>query len=384
MMRLIKPGFRFNLIGQSRVVFVICALCVLASWILVFTKGINFGIDFRGGTEVLIGFKAPVELTELRGHVANLGLEQPEVVGYGMADSGRYLIRSRTHSVLTDNEKVTIKSAVVAQLGEPVLWDDSDESGEEIRVRFNNEVPADTYKKILASVGFSSTTITPQTDSANPVMILNLGGVRARVNETMSKAYGDKFVGIERLESVGSAVGEQMRTQGTMAVLYSLIALLLYISFRFDLRYSPGAVIALFHDVSLALGVFSILNLEFNLAIVAAFLTIVGYSLNDTIVIYDRVRERLREGMSGDLQEAINTAASETLSRTIITSVTTFLAVLALLLFGGGSLTAFSVAMMCGVICGTISTLYVACPCVLFMDKLLKKRAASQPVQKAA
>ena len=141
----------------------------------------------------------------------------------------------------------------------------------------------------------------------------------------MKKTYGDEFVGADKFESVGSAVGAQMRNQGILSVIYALIGILLYVSFRFDLRYSPGAVLALVHDVSITIGVFSLLGLEFNLPIIAALLAIVGYSLNDTIVVYDRIKLKL--GLGDTLVDSINISVSDCLSRTVLTSVTTFLAV---------------------------------------------------------
>jgi len=201
-------------------------------------------------------------------------------------------------------------------------------------------------------------------------------GVREQINKAMTAAYADAYKGIDRLESVGSAVGKQMRNQGALAVLYALLAILLYISFRFDLRYSPGAVLALVHDVSITLGIFSLTGMEFNLPIIAALLAIVGYSLNDTIVVYDRIRESIDMGLGKTLVENINISISDCLSRTVLTSVTTFVAVLSIYLFGGGIIQNFAFAMLIGVVVGTYSSMYIASPVVLAMDSYLSQRRA--------
>ena len=160
-----------------------------------------------------------------------------------------------------------------------------------------------------------------------------------------------------------------------LSVIYALLGILLYVSFRFDLRYSPGAVLALVHDVSITIGIFCLFGLEFNLPIIAALLAIVGYSLNDTIVVYDRIRESLSLGLGKDLIDNINISVSDCLSRTVLTSVTTFLAVLSIYVFGGGIIQNFALAMLIGVVIGTYSSIYIASPAVVFMDSYLKNRA---------
>ena len=375
MMYLIKPGFYVNLMGQAKKVAVIAGILVLASWLLVFTKGLNFGIDFAGGTEALVQFKqGQVDVAELRKIAEETGLDTPEVVNYGLSDDGYYLIRSRSHGVLTDESKVKIKSAIVAEMGEPSLWDDSDETGEEIRVQYKETKDKEKFVEILKNLGYDEAAVSTQSEGTNPVLLLNLGGVKAQINKDLKAKYGEKYIGIIRLESVGSAVGQQLRNQGILAVLYAMIAILVYVGLRFDLRYAPGAVVALFHDVSLPLGVFCIFNVQFDLTVVAALLAIVGYSLNDTIVISERIREMLKLGEGKDLADTINRSLCQTLTRTAITSITTFLAVIALFVWGGGSLHGFSLTMLLGIVFGTFSSLYIASPAVLVMDGILKKR----------
>ncbi len=383
-MEFFKPGTRFRFLSVVKPLVTTSVILVLISWGLVATKGLNFGIDFAGGTEALLAFKKTVDVAELREAVTETGLELPEVVTYGIVDEGRYFIRSRTQSLLTEADKTKIKAAVVSKLGEPMVWDASDEAGEEIRLRFKEAPKAEDLQEALKTAGFADGTVGQQTTGNNPIYILRLPGVRDRIIGAMKSKYKEDFVGIDRLESVGSAVGKQMRNQGVLSVIYALIGILLYISFRFDLRYSPGAVLALVHDVSITIGIFSLFGLEFNLPIIAALLAIVGYSLNDTIVVYDRIRESLRLGIGDTMTDSINISISDCLSRTVLTSVTTFLAVLSIYLFGGGIIENFALAMLIGVVVGTYSSIYVASPAVLGMDTYLKTRAEDQAAAERA
>jgi preprotein translocase subunit SecF len=185
-------------------------------------------------------------------------------------------------------------------------------------------------------------------------------------------------------DAVGPKVGADLRTQGFVAVVVTLALILVYVGFRFDIAFAPGAVLALIHDVSLTAGVFVLIGLEFNLAIVGALLTIVGYSLNDTIVIYDRIRENMQRYRRKELPELINTSINETFSRTIATSLTTLIAISPFLVFGGpiaealfpdlpsagDVIWAFSFAMLIGIIFGTYSTIYIASPALIFMQQI--------------
>jgi preprotein translocase subunit SecF len=170
-----------------------------------------------------------------------------------------------------------------------------------------------------------------------------------------------------RVETVGPKVGGELIEAGIVAVLLALSAMLLYIWFRFEWQFGVGAVVALTHDVVLTIGIFALLGLEFNLSTVAAILTIAGYSINDTVVVYDRVRENLRKYKSMDLDALLNLSINDTLSRTLLTSVTTLLALLALFLFGGEVIKGFSFAMIWGVIVGTYSSIWIAVPLLIYM-----------------
>ncbi|MEE2757312.1 MAG: protein translocase subunit SecF [Myxococcota bacterium] len=374
-MEFFKPGTRYNFLSIAKPLVSMSIILVLASWTLVATKGLNFGIDFAGGTEALLNFKAPTDLPKLREEIGKTGLEMPEVVTYGHSDQGKYFVRSRSQSLLSAAEKAKLKATLTEKIGEPIVYKDDDETGEEVRVKFAEKPKAGALKEALTAAGFPTGTVNVHADAMNPEYRLGLPSLRDRLVEAMKAKYGDAFVGADKFESVGSAVGAQMRNQGILSVIYALLGILLYVSFRFDLRYSPGAVLALVHDVSITIGVFSLFGLEFNLPIIAALLAIVGYSLNDTIVVYDRIRETLRLGLGDTLLDGINISVSDCLSRTVLTSVTTFLAVLSIFIYGGGIIQNFALAMLIGVVIGTYSSIYIASPAVVGMDNYLKTRA---------
>jgi len=185
--------------------------------------------------------------------------------------------------------------------------------------------------------------------------------------QVIKNSFSDKLVEYRRTEFVGPKVGDELVKAGIIAVIFSLIGILLYIWLRFKWNFAIGAIIALIHDVILTLGFFSILQLEFNLATVAAVLTIAGYSINDTVVIYDRIRETMRKYKQITFDEIINLSLNGTLSRTLMTSLTTLLALTALFIFGGVVISSFIIALIWGVIIGTYSSLYVASPLLIFL-----------------
>lgn len=277
------------------------------------------------------------------------------------------------------------KEAILKALGSATikLWDTSDESGERVRVQFYQRPGTAVLKKATERAQIVGATVSAENETRSPVFAISADdSVRlknALLTALKAKSSDAKLlsrVEVPRFEKVGATAGQQLRNKGILAVIYALIFILLYVALRFDPRYSPGAIFALLHDVSLTLGVFCLTGREFNLPIIAALLAIVGYSLNDTIVVYDRIRENQDEAKAGDtLRGIINVSINDCLSRTILTSVTTFLAVFAIQSYGGGIIENFAFAMLIGVVAGTYSSIYIASPLVLAMDNYLERRA---------
>ena len=262
---------------------IVSILLITASILLLVFKGLNFGIDFKGGTLIeLRSSDNKINISSLRDSLKNMNLGDVSVKNFG-------------------NEK-------------------------DFLIKFENN----TQKNIIE-----------------------------KIKITLENSFGNSF-NFRRVENVGPKVSGELLKSGIIAISVSLAVMLFYIWIRFEWQFSLGAILALFHDVLVTLGIFSLFSLEINLSIIAAVLTIVGYSMNDTVVIYDRVRENLRKYADIKIFELTNISINETLSRTIITSVTTLLALLAIYFFGGEILKGFSLAMILGVVFGTYSSIYIA------------------------
>ncbi|MDH2242265.1 protein translocase subunit SecF [Pseudomonas sp. GD03909] len=271
-----------NFMGVRHLAFALTVLLTVASLASVVVKGLNFGLDFTGGTLIELGYERPVELEQVRGQLVSSGFSDAVVQSFGAT---------------TD-----------------------------VLVRMPGDDP-------------------------------QLG---ERVAEALRGADSGNSVSVKRVEFVGPAVGEELRDQGGLGMLLALGGILVYVAFRFQWKFGFGAVLSLFHDVILVLGVFSFFQISFDLTVLAAVLAVIGYSLNDTIVIFDRIRENFRLLRKAELLENINISTTQTLLRTLATSVSTLLAVGSLMVFGGENLWGFSLALLIGVGAGTYSSVYVA------------------------
>jgi len=305
-MRIIKDT-NIDFMSKTFIASCISALLILVGAVSLITNGgPKLSIDFKGGTLVAVNFTEPVDINK---------------------------IRSSLSSVSIDGQNFDFSKEEIKHFG--------DESNIAIRIAsIENEPPR----------------------FAN------------RVSESLASIYpdllpSDKSDFILSIDKVGPKVGAELSSDAVLAILYALGFILIYISIRFEFKYAIGAIAALTHDVLITLGVFSILGYEISLAVIAAFLTIVGYSLNDTIVIFDRVRENVKSLKGSSMEAVINQSINDSLSRTIVTSLTTFLVVLILFLVGGEVIHTFSFAMIVGVVIGTYSSIFVASPIVIKMDK---------------
>ena len=299
-LKLVKTGTDIKFMKIKRLTLLVSSFLFLLSLISIFTKGLNLGIDFTGGSLIEVRFEEKISLNNLRSEMNNL------------------------------------------DLGEIQLQTIGEENDVVIRVQDKNN-DAITQTKTI---------------------------------EVIKNSLKDKSVEYRRTEFVGPKVGGELVNAGIIAVIFSLIGILFYIWLRFQWNFAIGAIIALIHDVILTLGFFSVLQLEFNLATVAAVLTIAGYSINDTVVIYDRIRETMRKYKQITFDEIINLALNGTLSRTLMTSLTTLLALTALFIFGGVVISSFIIALIWGVFIGTYSSLYVASPLLIFLKT--DKRVSEQ------
>lgn len=247
--------------------------------------------------------------------------------------------------------------------------------GAELQTKFQSKVDLDGLRKSLAEAGFNGISVQSIGELAENEYLIKVPGNEENLNqvtEQVTNALTTKFgndVEVRKVDIVGPKAGSELRKSGFLAMLWALIAIMIYIGLRFDFKYSPGAIIALFHDVSIVLGIFALTGTEFTLQTVAAILAVIGYSVNDTVIVYDRVREHEAKFVGRSLFDHINNATNETLSRTILTSGTTLFVSITMFFMGGLAIRDFFMAFSVGVIVGTYSSIFVAAPVTLFFDK---------------
>lgn len=243
--------------------------------------------------------------------------------------------------------------------------------GTMIQIRFKIPQPIATVREAMEKLNVGDTVVQEFGDSREVLIRVEKSSAEVRelsgqIRSAMSEAFGGKDAfEVRRVETVGPTVGADLRHKALLAILYSIIGILIYVTWRFEFRFAVAAIAALVHDVLIIISAFSLMNLEFTLPVVAAILTIIGYSLNDTIVIFDRIRENLRSLRKETISGLINTSINQTISRTILTSGTTLMVVLSLYFLGGEVIRGFAFALLIGVIAGTYSSIYIAAPIIL-------------------
>jgi len=251
--------------------------------------------------------------------------------------------------------------------------------GSLVDVRIEPPVPLEDIRSVVAGAGFDGAEITHFGEERDFLIKVKRVGEAAdaarQIETTLSEAYAGQEITIRRIESVGPKIGAELKAASFWAVIYSLIGIVVYISWRFEFRFAIAAIVALIHDVLFTLGVFSLANVEISIAVIAAILTIVGYSLNDTIVVFDRIRENLRVRKREGYPVIVNSSINETLSRTIVTSLTTLTVVLCLVVLGGPVIRDFALTLVVGVLIGTYSSIFIASPILVeWEDYRAKKR----------
>lgn len=297
-MQLINPDIHIDFLGKRKIAMIFSAVLIILSLGLLAGKGLNFGIDFTGGTLVEVKFKEAPAIADVRKSITPAGFEQ----------------------------------AIIQEFGSP----------DEILIRVQNKDATDSSK------------------------------ISTDILDALGAAFSEDAVEMRRVEFVGPQVGEELTQAGILAVLFAMIAILIYITFRFKLRFAIGADAALIHDITVVMGIFALTDKEFTLPVVAAILTVIGYSLNDTIVVFDRIRENFafnRKKRTPDSEvDVVNSSINQTLGRTIMTSVTTLLVVTSLFLFGGEVIHDFAFALIVGIFVGTYSSIYIASPVMLALE----------------
>lgn len=303
-MQIIKTGHVIDFMSKRSIAIVSSLVLVGVAITMLFARGLNFGIDFTGGTLIEVGYEEAVQLSDVRSTLAAGGFEDASVQQFG--------------------------------------------------------TPRDVLIRMAPR------------ENAKSAEISN------RIFELLN-ASAEGQVELRRIEFVGPQVGDELTEDGALAVLVALMAILIYVAMRFEWRFAVGSVIALVHDVLFTVGLFALLQFEFDLPVLAAVLAVIGYSLNDTIVVYDRIRENFRKIRKGTPDSIINTSLTQTLSRTMVTSLTTLLVLMSLFVLGGESIHGFAFALIVGVLVGTYSSIYVASTAVLLLGVT---KADLMPVKK--
>jgi preprotein translocase subunit SecF len=356
---------------------VVSVLVIAAGMVALFVeKELNIGIDFAGGTQIVIRFKNQPDVDTLRKLLEEAGLRESVIQRYGKVEENQVMLRAPTLAGTEEGSGAKLVAALVAKYdaGLGGLFDLNREGRAELTNLLASADPdgvgAESGAAHYAGVAESIMGVRKQrgllTDWSQ---IESAPGVSARVMAQLKAKAGLGDFAILSLENVGPQVGSELRRRGELAVVFSLIGMMVYIWFRFELRFGIGAIMASIHDVLITLGLFTIAGFEFNLTTIAAFLTLVGYSTNDTVVVFDRVRENLRKSRSQPLIEVMNHSINQTLSRTLLTSGLTFIASLALFVLGGDVIRGFAFVMTVGVVVGTYSSIFIASPFALLWEQ---------------
>ena len=357
------------------------------SLISLYIPGPNYGTDFRGGTEIEVAFTKPVDGGQIRHAVTTSGqFSEPDVVQVQSPTSkSQFLIRVQEISTVDDATKNAINKALCLNVegdDESVCPKDVratevkfSAGGDKLGVRYDTEPNLRAIKKQIETVpnvklrvSDNNPTVTNKRDNRVEIQLQSKGD---QLMDVLRASLGADTVPQHalRVEWVGPKAGKQLRDSARNAVGLSIIFIMVYLAFRFDLRFAPGVVLACVHDALVVLGAFVITRREVTLSTIAVVLTIVGYSMNDTVVVYDRIRENLGKHRGKSFGEIINMSVSETLSRTLLTSGATMLSVLAFFIWGTGVIKDFAFGMVVGIVAGTYSSIYVAAPLTEWIDK---------------
>jgi len=382
-------GIKWYLIALS------LALATAGIISMIVKHGFTYGIDFRGGTAITVKFAKAPNVDAIRRELDRQGLRGAAITSIGAAADNEVIIgldlQTTTSSQALDEGKRLIIAALSglfgqAQPGKPDFNNSSPRTiadhllaADPLRLASNGFETATRSYQDLAQAIVNFRNSPPRDGLISDFQELNaVPGINAGVIATLRNDFGLSNFAIKNTEIVGPKVGKDLRQQALYVTLAGLGAMLVYIWFRFELSYGIAAVVATFHDVIITLGFFSLLNKEITLTVIAALLTLVGYSMNDTIVVFDRIRENARLNKRENFVDLVNRSINQTLSRTILTSGLTFLAVLSLFLFGGEVIHGFSFALVVGVIIGTYSSIFIASPIVVYYQQKFGGSAAAR------
>jgi len=395
-MRLFASGKVYDFMRPRRYFLTFSLFLIVFSLVLLAGKvpGIEpqFGTDFKGGTEIEVSFKQEVTPGEVREAVESAGFSSPDVIRIEDMQPHHYLIRVQEVSILTPETRASIERALC--LGSNLPAAECPEGrhatevrfspgGDKITARFREAPDLNWIRERMAALGGiklrpggNNPFVQNARDNKVEIQLMSKGDQLVSALQTRLGAKApDQAL---RSEWIGPRAGAQLRDSAIKSIAISLVFIMAYVAFRFDLRFAPGGVVALIHDAVGMVGILILLGKEINLTTVAAALTIVGYSVNDTVVIYDRVRENLGKLRGASFRHLINVSTSEMLGRTILTNATVQMSLLAFFIWGTGTLKEFALSLTIGMILGTYSTIYVALPLTEWLDRVLFRRIGAE------
>lgn len=354
-----------DFIGWRKKAFLISGAIIVAAVISIVMKGgLKLGLDFTGGIEIHLKFDKSPSIAQIRSGLAKIGLNRAIIQQYGKREENLVLVRYKLEE---SSQKVA--SEIIAYRSQHKKFTNLEElknipaievTGYEELVRFLTLNPSEKEKTNLNQVDKDSLVSLIRQISHRKIAAKIEKGIREEFKEEKNSFL------IQSINLIGPQVSKELQKSAILSIVFALVGMLIYIAWRFELRFAVGAVIALIHDVFISIGALSLGNYEITLPVIPALLTIIGYSLNDTIVVYDRIRENLKTHRKGrmSIKRIINLGINQSLSRTIITSLTTFLVVLALFIWGGAVIHGFAFTLLVGVIVGTYSSDFIAAPVV--------------------
>lgn len=368
-----------NFLGVRKIAMALSVILIVLSVGSLAVKGLNMGLDFTGGTQLELGLDRPADLNRIREVLSQSGLESPVVVLFGsdtevlirtqesMEDQERQRIEARLREINPGAEVTDVRRVSAEMVDFLQVVEVRGVSAEQLQ-------DADIFSRAL----YGAVRFDTEGDAVNVAVERSLDNVYIGYLIERIGSVTDSRVELRRSEFVGPQAGEELRDEGGLGILVALFVVGIYVAARFQYKFSLGAVLGLMHNVILVVGMFSLLELEFDLTVLAAVLAVIGYSLNDTIVIYDRIRENFRKMRRDTLEHVINTSLTQVVERTLVTSLTTLFVLVVLFFMGGELIRGFSAALIAGVAIGTYSSIYI-CSSLLVTFKLTKEDLMPPP-----
>ncbi len=383
----------YDILGQRKFWLLLSLVLSVLTFVVPFFKAPNWGVDFAGGSELQVQFKGPVDAGGIRDVLGEAGLKDPSVQQFGDPKDNEFLIRGQ--ATLYSNEafasqvepKLRAQLTGLADGAAGIAYNETEGEQVTIRAKTDGSLSGETVRAAFNAAGIAIQDVRAINEGS--VYSVLMRGVSDKVEQALTAKFGslkpDNGTFLRRVEQVGASVGNELKVAAIKALLLSILLIMIYIGFRFDFAFATGAVVSLAHDAVIVIGFYLVTGAELNTSTIAAVLTIVGYSVNDTVIIFDRIRENMGKHKGRDLYRLINDSVNETLSRTIITHFTVMLSLSGLIIFTVGSLREFSLAMFVGVITGTYSSVFIASPIVIWIEDILKaRREAEELTAKAA